>query len=64
MKEHLGVTYSWDKDKHGPKVVATMNNLIQEIISMTEEHLGTPVHPRKIPTPNGYLLEEGTGDEK
>ena len=43
MRKHLGVNYSWEEDKQGPKVVVTMHDLIKEIIDITKEHLGTSI---------------------
>ena len=43
MEKHLGVMYNWEEDKLGPKVVVIMKNLIEELIKITEEHLGTLV---------------------
>ena len=41
MTKHLRIKYEWCKDKQGePYVVATMDDLIQEIIKTTETHYG------------------------
>ena len=60
----MGVSYSWEEDEQGPKVVVTMNDPIKEIIDMTEKHIGTAICPRKTPAPDGFTLEEGLGEER
>ena len=61
---HLGKTYSWEENKHGPKVVVTMSDLIKEIIDMTKKHIWSSGCPRKIPMPDGVILEAGSEEEK
>ena len=40
LTQHLGIKYKWTQDEHGLKVVATMDTLINETITLTETHLG------------------------
>ena len=58
MKRHLGIRYEWKKDKEGQAyVIATMDDLIKEIIKTTEEHLGREVKPQDTPAKPNQLLE-------
>ena len=44
LDKHLGIRYSWETDDSGARyVVATMHELIDEIITITETHLKAPV---------------------
>ena len=63
LTKHLGVKYDWTEDEHGPKVVATLDDLIEEIINMTEHELEREVKVRRVPAPEGKILEAEEGDE-
>src|SRR6476620_3387216 len=56
LMKHLGVKYDWMEDEHGPKVVATLDDLIEEIINMTEHKLVQEVKIRHVPAPKGQIL--------
>src|SRR5687768_17264578 len=58
MVRHLGIWYDWRTDKNRePYVVATMNSLVEEIIKVTEQHLGRTLAERDIPAKAGDVLE-------
>src|SRR5688572_18269893 len=56
LTKHLGLKYEWTKDEYGPKVIAMMDDLIKEIIQMTEIHLKRELKIRKTPAPAGSVL--------
>ena len=58
LKKHLGIWYSWEDDDHGERMlVATMPDLIQEIIHTTEKHAGKEIREYNTPgIPNESLL--------
>lgn len=53
LTKHLGVRYKWAEDEYGPKVVATLADLIEEIINMTKHKLGQEAKIRQVPAPEG-----------
>ena len=62
MVRHLGIWYDWRTDKNDePYVVATMNSLVEEIIKVTEQHLGRTLCEKDTPGKAGDVLE-GTED--
>ena len=40
VTRHLGIKYVWDKDKFGPKATAMLDDLVDKIIQMMEDHIG------------------------
>ncbi|HEY9710756.1 MAG TPA: reverse transcriptase domain-containing protein, partial [Oculatellaceae cyanobacterium] len=61
MIKHLGIKYNWTQENGEPIVEATMSDLIQEIIKITEDHVGKTVKKKNLPAPQGLVLEKGTG---
>ena len=44
MIKHLGIKYDWQQDEAGQEyVVATMKDLCEEIVNITEKHIGRMV---------------------
>ena len=58
MKKHLGIHYDWTRDKEGkPIVIARMRDLTNEIIKVTEQHLGRTIKEQDTPAKPGEVLE-------
>ena len=64
MTRHLGIRYVWEDDEFGPKAIASFDNLIEEIIQMTEMHFGCPVKEKKTPAPSGMILMKSNEEEE
>ena len=63
MKKHLGIYYDWKEDDDGNAiVVATMDDLIGEIIKVTEQHLGRTLDEKDMTARSREILE--VKDEK
>ena len=58
MTKHLGIKYNWHTNKQGETyAIATMSDLVKEIIKVTEDHLGHELSTESTPARPGQLLE-------
>ena len=48
----------------GPKVTATLDDLINKIIQMLETHIGCPVKEKSTPTPSAMVLLKNDEEEE
>ena len=63
MTKHLGIKYEWLTDDNGQEyVVATMRDLCEEIVQITEKHLGRMVKEQDTPArPNETFEQDKSG---
>jgi len=63
LKKHLGIWYEWKYDQGGELYVeATMPELVEDIMAMTEKHLGGELKPYQTPGIPGDSLVKHEGD--
>jgi hypothetical protein len=63
MDKYLGIRYEWQRDKDGPFVKATMNDMAETIVKDFESHVGRSIKGAKTPGFPGTTLRKGEDDQ-
>jgi hypothetical protein len=63
LNKYLGLWYKWGRDKDGPFVKATMNDMAETIIGDYEKHVGRTIKEAKTPGFPGTTLTKSSDKE-